>query len=233
MAATQLTVRHRRTGAAGLTPYNLPMEASLQYLQTLQGLPAYSLVLGLLVACGIGAPMNEDIVLLIASALTLSGVMDPVLLILVAWVGLIVGDALVFHWGHRYGTRMLRSGLVSRIVPDGRLQSLQARILRGGPVYIFVIRFLPGIRTALFFAAGSLKLPYRHLFIFDGAAALIELPLLVYGVRFVGGRWQEILRYIERFQTGFVVALLALFGAWMLRRWYKRRTLTKGEIDEA
>jgi hypothetical protein len=54
------------------------MEASIQCLQTLQGLPAYALVLGLLLACGIGAPMNEAIVLLIASALTLTGVMDPV-----------------------------------------------------------------------------------------------------------------------------------------------------------
>ena len=70
------------------------MEASLQYLQTLQGLPAYALVLGLLVACGIGAPMNEDIVLLIASALTLTGVMDPLPLMAVGWVGLIAGDAL-------------------------------------------------------------------------------------------------------------------------------------------
>jgi len=185
------------------------MEASLQYLQTLQGLPAYALVLGLLVACGIGAPMNEDIVLLIASALTLTGVMDPVPLMAVAWVGLIAGDALVFP--------------VSRIVPEGRLLSLQERVRRGGPFYIFVIRFLPGIRTALFFAAGSLKLPYRHLFIFDGAAALIELPLLVYGVRYVGGRWQEIMALVERFQGVIVVAVLLLLAAWMLRGWQRRR----------
>ena len=94
---------------------------------------------------------------------------------------------------------------------------------RGGPFYIFVIRFLPGIRTALFFAAGSLKLPYRHLFIFDGAAALIELPLLVYGVRYVGGRWQEIMALVERFQGVIVVAVLLLLAAWMLRGWQRRR----------
>jgi hypothetical protein len=44
----------------------------------LQGLPAYAMVLGLLLACGIGAPMNEGIALLIAAALTLTGVMDLV-----------------------------------------------------------------------------------------------------------------------------------------------------------
>lgn len=208
------------------------MEASLQYLQTLQGVPAYALVLGLLLACGIGAPMNEDIVLLIASALTLNGVMDPVALMAVAWVGLIAGDALVFYWGHRYGARLLRSGYVSRIVPEGRLLSLQERVRRGGPFYIFVIRFLPGIRTALFFAAGSLKLPYRHLFIYDGAAALIELPLLVYGVRYVGGRWQEIMALFGRFQGAIVMAVLLLLVVWVLRGWHRRRAGKGGDFNE-
>ena len=58
--------------------YNQRMEAVLEFLYSLQGWPAYSLVLGLLVLCGVGAPINEDIVLLAASALTLKGVMEPV-----------------------------------------------------------------------------------------------------------------------------------------------------------
>jgi membrane protein DedA with SNARE-associated domain len=127
---------------------------------------------------------------------------------------------------------LLRSGYVSRIVPEGRLLSLQERVRRGGPFFIFVIRFLPGIRTALFFAAGSLKLPFRHLFIFDGLAALIELPLLVYGVRYVGGRWQEIMALFGRFQGAIVVAVLLLLAAWMLRGWHRRRAGKVGDFNE-
>ena len=75
------------------------------------------------------------------------------------------------------------------------------------------------MRTALFFAAGSLKMPYRHLFLFDGAAALVELPLLVYGVRYVGGRWQQILELMQRYQGVLVAGLLLLvLGAWLYRR---------------
>ena len=195
------------------------MDTVLQFLQTLQGLPAYSLVLGMLVACGIGAPFNEDIVLLAASALTLSHVMEPVPLMVVAWFGLVIGDGLVFHWGHRFGARLLRTRFFQRIVSEDKLEEMQNRIRAGGPFYIFVIRFLPGIRTALFFAAGSLKLPYRHLFIYDGAAAVIELPLLVYGVRYVGGNWQEILTLIEHFQNYIVIAvMLAIATALLWRR---------------
>ena len=193
------------------------MDGWLEQLQLLQGLPAYALVFGLLVACGIGAPMNEDIVLLAAAALTLTGVMQPLPLIVVAWFGLLAGDALIFHWGYRYGARILRHRWFARILPEQRLTAMQQRVQRGGPASIFVIRFLPGIRTALFFAAGTLKIPYRTFFLFNGLAAAIELPLLVYGVRYIGGRWKEILPAIQQAQVwllagviGFVVLAIVL-----------------------
>ncbi len=194
------------------------MESWLLDLQSLQGFPAYALVFFLLVACGIGAPMNEDIVLLVASALTLSGVMEPLPLIVVAWFGLILGDLIAFHWGHRFGPRLLRTKFFSRIVSEQRLVDFQQLFFRYGPAYIFVIRFLPGIRTALFFAAGSLKLPYRYLLIYDGAAALIELPLLIYAVRYVGGRWRELLLMIQQFQVYLLIGMLMLLIFFLLQR---------------
>jgi membrane protein DedA with SNARE-associated domain len=199
------------------------MESVWPFLQSLQGAPAYALMFGLLFGCGVGLPMNEDIVLLAASALTLKGVMDPVPLMVVAWFGLVGGDALVFHWGHRFGTRLLRRPFLARIVPPQRLEAMQKTMRRYGPAYIFVVRFMPGVRTALFFAAGSLKMPYRHLFIYDGLAALVELPLLVYGVRYVGGRWEEILALIHRFQGIIVPAIVVL----LLAVWLYRRTQNK------
>ena len=192
----------------------------MAFLQSLQGFPAYALLLVLLFSCGIGAPLNEDILLLAAAALTLKGVMEPVPLMVVAWVGLLAGDALVFHWGHRFGARLLRHRYFARVVSDVRLAAMQDTMRRYGPAYIFVVRFMPGVRTALFFAAGSLKMPYRHLFIYDGAAALVELPLLVYGVRYVGGRWEDILALMQRFQGWLVPAfvLLVLAVWWLARR---------------
>src|SRR4051812_39793301 len=118
-------------------------DSVMSFLQTLQGVPAYALLFALLFSCGIGAPLNEDILLLAAAALTLRGVMEPVPLMVVAWFGLVAGDALVFHWGHRFGTRLLRHRVAARIVPEQRLLALQATMLRYGPAYIFVVRFMP------------------------------------------------------------------------------------------
>ena len=210
------------------------MQTWLAQLAALQGGPAYALVFALLVACGIGAPMNEDIVLLVAAALTLSGVMSPAPLIGVAWFGLVIGDGMVFHWGHRFGPRILATRFASRIVSPTRLAEFQGRVQRGGPAYIFLIRFMPGIRTALFFAAGTLKIRYRTFFLFNGAAAAIELPLLVYGVRFVGGRWEEILAAIHRLQAVLLIGLAALALALLaFRALRKRARAGVGPTDES
>ncbi|MFZ3220760.1 MAG: DedA family protein [Rhodoferax sp.] len=201
------------------------MDTVWPVLQSLQGFPAYALMLGLLFGCGIGLPMNEDIVLLAAAALTLQGIMDPILLMGVAWMGLLAGDALIFHWGHRYGAQLLRRKFFARMLPETRLQSMQATMTRYGPAYIFVVRFLPGIRTPLFLVAGMSRMPYRHLFVYDGLAALVELPLLVYGVRYVGGRWREILAAMQQWQGYLLPASVLAILAIAL---YRRR-LSKGK----
>jgi membrane protein DedA with SNARE-associated domain len=181
----------------------------MAFLQSLQGVPAYALLFGLLLASGFGLPINEDILLLVAAALTLKNVMDPLPLIALAWCGLLAADTLVFHWGRLFGVRLLRHRFMARWVPEARLAAMRSTMLRYGPGYIFVVRFMPGMRTALYFAAGSLRMPYRYMLLYDGAAALVELPVLVYGVRYVGGRWEEILALIQRFQ-GFLLSGVAL-----------------------
>jgi len=198
------------------------LDSVLPFLDSLQGLPAYALLFGLLFSCGIGAPINEDILLLAAAALTLNGVMDPIPLMIVSWFGLLAGDALVFHWGHRFGARALRHRWGARIVSPRRLESVQETMRRYGPAYIFVVRFLPGIRTMPFFAAGSLKMPYRHLFVFDGIAAAIELPVLVYTVRYIGGRWPAITGWFQRSADVLTVILLAVLVAAFAYGWWRR-----------
>lgn len=199
-------------------------ESVMAFLQSLQGMPAYALLFGVLVGSGFGLPMNEDLLLLVAAALTLKGVMEPVPLIAVAWAGLLIADGLIFHWGRLFGTRLLEHRMVARVVPAARVVAMQGAMLRYGPAYIFCARFMPGLRTALYFAAGSLKMPYRHLFLYDGAAALVELPLLVYGVRYLGGRWEQIVEQLQRFQGVLLPALgLLVLAIWLYRRLRVRR----------
>src|SRR6476661_2739782 len=199
------------------------MDSVMAFLQSLQGAPAYALVFAVLAASGFGLPINEDILLMVAAALTLRGVMDPVPLVAVAWCGVLCADMLIFHWGHRFGARLLQHRWAARVLPPARLLAVQATMRRWGPGYLFLVRFMPGMRTALLFAAGSLKMPYRHLLLFDGAAGLVELPLLVVAVRLVGGRWQDILDAVQRWQSVLWPVMAVLAAAAALVLWLRRR----------
>ena len=204
------------------------MDSAMEFLQSLQGAPAYGLLFAVLAASGFGLPINEDILVMVAAALTLRGVMDPLPLVAVAWCGVLCADALIFHWGHRFGARLLQHRWAARLLPPQRLLAMQATMRRWGPGYLFLVRFMPGMRSALLFAAGSLKTPYRHLVLFDGGAGLIELPLLVYAVRLVGGRWEQILAGVQQWQAVLVPAVVALAAAAGLALWLRRRRQGRG-----
>jgi membrane protein DedA with SNARE-associated domain len=184
-------------------------------LQSLQGLPAYGLVFGILVGSGFGLPMNEDLLLVTAAALTLSGVMAPWPLVAVAWLGLLIADGLVFHWGRVFGTRLMEHRWLAHAISPRRLAAMQSFMQRRGSVAIFAARFMPGVRSGIYLAAGSLRVSYRQQFLYDGIAAAIELPLLVFAVRYVGGRWDELVPYWPWLLI--LVPLLAV-ATWALRQ---------------
>jgi membrane protein DedA with SNARE-associated domain len=194
-------------------------DSAMAFLQSLQGLPAYALVFGILVGSGFGLPMNEDILLVTAAALTLSGVMSPWPLVAVAWAGVVIADGLFFHWGRVFGARLLEHRLLAHAIAPRRLAAMQAFMQRAGPAAIFLARFMPGVRGAVYLAAGSLRLPYRQQFLFDGMAAALEVPLLVFAVRYVGGKWDELVASSPCLQGALVAAALLLIGlAWALAR---------------
>jgi membrane protein DedA with SNARE-associated domain len=72
----------------------------------------------------------------------------------------------------------------------------------------------------VYLAAGSLRLPYRQQFLYDGLAAAVELPLLVYGVRYLGGNWEQLLPSSGLLQGALVAVVVAAVVAtlWWLRR---------------
>lgn len=202
------------------------LETVLGSLQALQGAPAYALVFAALAGSGFGLPINEDLLLLAAAALTLHGIMEPVPLAIVAWTGILLADTLVFHWGHRFGARLLRHRLAARALPPGRLEAMQARVRRWGPAALALVRFLPGLRSAVLFAAGSLKLRHRDLWLYDGLAGAVEIPLLVWTVRALGGQWQAVVGHLERWQSVLLPAaavLVLVAVGWVLLARRRRR----------
>ena len=131
---------------------------------------SYPAVILLCWACGLGAPLSEDLILLFGGALVARGASFP-LMALSAFVGQLGGDLMLFSIGRRWGPAAFRlPGLRSWFTPE-RLAALEAKFARQGGWLIAVARFLPGMRTPTYLVSGLSQYPRSRFLAVDGLAA--------------------------------------------------------------
>jgi membrane protein DedA with SNARE-associated domain len=133
-----------------------------------------------LLLCGLGLPVPEDIVLISAGAL---GVLDErhwVQVSAVMYAGVVGGDSLIFFAGRFYGTRLRASTWFQRFIPLEKQEKVEGLFQRNGWTALFLARFLPGLRAPIFFTAGSTRVSYLKFLCLDGGAALISVPFFVW-----------------------------------------------------
>lgn len=197
---------------------------TLELLGNTGGLAAYGLVFGVLVACGLGLPLPEDVSLITGGYLAYLGQADFKVMLIVGFVGILVGDSIVFALGRRGRGAVERlPRLLRRLLTPERLASVEAQFARRGPIMVVIARFLPGIRAATYFVAGSAQMSYFRFIVYDGLAALVSAPFFVYlGYRF-GDRIGDVIAWAEEFHTWLIGAMVIAVVGWLVYRFVKRR----------
>ena len=152
-----------------------------------------------LLICGLGLPMPEDIILVAAGFLSGKNGTPVFPVIVVTYLGIILGDTLIFIVGQRLGTRFLKSKVGRKVLTEARLQKAKDAFHKYGIWVNFFGRFLPGVRTAIFFTGGSLKYPFHKFFLMDGIAALISAPAFVWLGHWAGIKFAENTELLEQY----------------------------------
>jgi membrane protein DedA with SNARE-associated domain len=147
------------------------------FLKNFHGPAAYVGVLFVLVLCGLGVPLPEDVPLISGGWLVGRGGF-PTLMIFVGLAGILIGDSIIFKAGQTYGERLLDTR-VGRHIPRHRVERTIALFARHGAKFIMVARFVPGLRAVTYFVAGTTGVPYWKFITFDGLAACVSAPLWV------------------------------------------------------
>ena len=193
-------------------------ELSLGLLTSLHGPHAHELIFLLVALGGIGAPWAQDIVLLAAAGLTVQpGGLNPLAVAATAWLAIVAGDAVSVWCGHRYGARWVRRPWAARFVPPQRLPGLEEGARRHAEPLSFITRFLPGQRATVFFLAGSLRMPWRPFLLADGAAALLQVGLMLFAARSLGWTWQAKGGGFESADDWLTMALAIALVVWWIR----------------
>src|SRR5512133_503488 len=207
----------------------------------------YAFIFFILVLCGFGLPMPEDIVLVTGGVLawlssdvetaTLAGmVRDRGLLAMIAvgLTGIVAGDTVIFLAGRRFGHRVADFRPLRRLITPEKLELVEKKVRTRGNVVVMFARFLPGLRAPTYFTVGHARMPYWKFALYDGTAALISAPLWVCLGFWFGSDLEEAARVASRFSHYILLGVAVVLGALALRWLQGRRGATaKGAPDEA
>ena len=90
------------------------------------GTHSYFVILAVLLACGFGLPLPEDITLVAAGILAARDIIDFNFTVALCMFGVLLGDGIIFYLGSRYGTKLRSSKFFSVILPERRDAAVKA-----------------------------------------------------------------------------------------------------------
>jgi membrane protein DedA with SNARE-associated domain len=191
-------------------------------LVSLLGRFTYVAIFGVLCAAGLGAPISEDLVLLVTGALAARGVTDFRASLAVGYCGVVVGDLLIHHWGKRLGPRAYEHRIVRKVLSIERQEKLRAHFARHGGLTVIVGRHAPGLRAPIFFLSGASGVGFWKFLACDAFSAAVTVPIVVALGYYFGEHLDYVRERMHQVEYLAAAAVLLLFAGWLYLRRRKR-----------
>jgi len=186
----------------------------------------YVVVFGVLILSGFGLPLPEDIPLILGGYLVGRELANGWIMFPGAFLCIIGADLIIFSLGRRYGHHIPRLPLLRRYLTPERVRWAEHQLEKHGGKFIFVARFVPGLRTAAFFAAGVFRVTYWRFIAYDGAAALISVPLILGLAWYFHEELDVVKQRLEQAEMWTVISLVLLIAIIILiKRLFKKKML--------
>ena len=181
----------------------------------------------ILMLCGLGAPLPEEAALIPAGVMLANpdNGLNFVHMTLVCTSAILLGDALPFVLGKRYGLSILKLRWVSKVLHPERFASFERRFAEHGNWAIFTCRFLPGLRLPGYFIAGTLKMSFLRFLVLDCAGVVISVPTSIFAAKWVTERFGEAQakKSVHEFMIWVAVAVVASVIAFVWVRAVRRK----------
>ncbi len=189
----------------------------------------YWAVFLVLLACGFGLPIPEDITLVSGGVISGLGYTNVHWMLVVSMLGVLIGDSTMYWLGRIYGEKILKFPLIRKIATPVRFRMVQERFEKQGWKLLFVARFLPGLRAVVYLVSGiTRRVTFTRFLVVDFIAAIISVPIWVYlgdfGARNLG--WLH--KQIQKGQIAIWVCLIVV-GIFAFWKWKKSR---KDKVEE-
>ena len=133
-----------------------------------------------------GTWILEDPTSIAVGLLIRDGQLDPALGILAIFIGLFVGDFLLYLLGQVLGRTVLKWRIVSRYLPTTKMTQLAGWYEKRGWSVVLVSRFVPGMRLPVYLAAGALRVNPLKFAWWTLLAVLCWIPVIIALVMLLG-----------------------------------------------
>lgn len=177
-------------------------------------------IVAVLVLGGLGLPVPEEAPIILAGVLSHRGQMVWSLALGASFLGVLVGDFLVYFLGYWHGERVLSWPLTRRFLTLQREAQIKGYFHRHGVKILILSRFAPGFRTAAYLTAGILRLPTLKLLAADSVAAALSTSLM-FAAGYFFTKWIE--QSLEEFKRYALVFVAVAVVGFLLYRYIKAR----------
>lgn len=185
----------------------------LDFLANYQTIYIYLAIFSVLVLCGLGIPIPEDITLFVGAMLAYEELCEIKIALPLCFLGVLVGDFIIFGLGSHYGKRIREKWFFRKILPEDRLAIVEKELKKKGYKLIFAARFMPGLRTPIYFTAGVLRYPFKWMLMYDGLAALVSVPLIMGVVYYFGDKVEKVIGMIKSVEHGIFAIIICVIAA--------------------
>ena len=177
-----------------------------------------------LLLCGVGLPLPEEVTLIGSGILLHRGEVEFFEITLTCSIAILLGDSIPFWLGRRYGMSALQHRFVRRILHPERLAKLEDRFREHGDWATFVCRFFAGVRIPGYFLAGSMRMSYPRFLLLDSLGVLLSVPASIYLGKVFGSSMDQLKERLGDLHLilGFLILALVLVLFWRSR--WRRKT---------
>lgn len=182
--------------------------------------------------------VSEDLASIAAGLLAAKSIITPTEAVIASGIGIYLGDIALYLAGYLLGVSALHRAPLKWFLSEQTVKQCKKLYEKRGTAIIVSSRFLPGTRTATFFAAGLVKMNPAKLLTVFGVSVILWTPILVLGSMVAG---DIVIRYAELYTryalwillgcVAFIFFLSRVLGplfTWKgrrlwLSRWYRIR----------
>ena len=206
--------------AAATTPQHLP--GVLHTLEPTLNHYGYLAVVALVLIEDFGVPVPGETVLILAAVYAGAGRLSIWLVVLLGFLGALLGDNIGFAIGH-FGGRPLaeRYGRYIFLTPE-RLEKATSFFERHGGKIIIVARFIEGLRQANGIIAGISGLKWTRFLVFNAIGAALWVAVWTSVGYFSGSHIDTIYATATRYDKYLLIALVLVVAGYVALRMRRR-----------